>query len=79
MIKKGWIKLARKTRWYLGSASLAMTAEQERRHWLNKTDKNKSVQDIVTGDIFRGRIDNLGSDIIVETEKLPLQNPVQSS
>ena len=68
--------MARKTRWYLGSASLAMTAEQERRHWLNKTDKNKSVQDIVTGDIFRGRIDNLGSDIIVETEKLPLQNPV---
>lgn len=53
-----------------------MSIEQERRHWLMKTDKNKTVQDIVTGDLFRGRIDNLGSDIIVETEKLPEKDTV---
>lgn len=59
-------------KWYLGSYTLAMVMEQERKHWLLKTDKNLQVQDKVTGDIFHGRIDNLGSDIIIETEKLPL-------
>lgn len=61
-----------KIKWYLGSCTLAMTMDQERKHWLKKTDKSKQVQDKVTGDIFQGRIDNLGSDIIIETEKLPM-------
>ena len=48
-----------------------MMLEQERRHWLLKTSAINQVQDKITGDMFRGRIENLGSDIIVETEKLP--------
>lgn len=61
-----------KIKWYLGSCTLAMLMDQERKHWLKKTDKKKQVQDKVTGDIFQGRIDNLGSDIIIETEKMPM-------
>ena len=61
-----------KIKWYLGSCTLAMIMDQERKHWLKKTDKKKQVQDKVTGDIFQGRIDNLGSDIIIETEKMPM-------
>lgn len=59
-------------KWYLGSCTLAMLMDQERKHWLKKTDKTKQVQDKITGDIFQGRIDNLGSDIIIETEKMPM-------
>ena len=59
-------------KWYLGSCTLAMLMDQDRKHWLKKTDKTKQVQDKITGDIFQGRIDNLGSDIIIETEKLPM-------
>lgn len=55
-----------------------MIMEQERKHWLLKTDKKKQVQDMRTGDAFQGRIDNVGSDIIVETEKLPLKDPIVS-
>lgn len=58
-----------KIKWYLGTSSLSILMEQERRHWLLKTDKTKQVQDVITGDRFRGQIDNLGSDIIIETEK----------
>lgn len=65
-----------KIKWFLGSASLAMIMEQDRKHWLMKTDKKKQVQDKITGDIFQGRIDNLGSDIIIETEKLPIRDRV---
>lgn len=65
-----------KIEWYLGSASLAMIMEQERKHWLLKTDKKKQVQDMQTGDAFQGRIDNVGSDIVVETEKLPYKDYV---
>jgi len=60
----------KKIKWYLGASSFAMIMEQDRKHWLLKTDKTKKVQDTVTGDVFQGRIDNLGSDIIIETEKL---------
>lgn len=65
-----------KIKWYLGSCTLAMLMDQERKHWLKKTDKKKQVQDKVTGDIFQGRIDNLGSDIIIETEKLPMVDQI---
>lgn len=57
-------------KWYLGASSYAMILEQERRHWLMKTDKEKQVQDDITGDVFHGTIDNMGSDIVIETEKL---------
>ena len=57
-------------KWYLGASSYAMLLEQDRRHWLMKTDKDLEVQDTHTGDIFQGRVDNLGSDIILETSKL---------
>lgn len=53
-----------------------MIMEQERKHWLLKTDKKKQIQDKVTGEIFQGRIDNLGSDVIIETEKLPIQDKI---
>lgn len=57
-------------KWYLGASSYAMLLEQDRRHWLMKTDKDLEVQDTHTGDVFQGRVDNLGSDIILETSKL---------
>lgn len=63
-------------KWYLGAASLAMITEQDRRHWLMKTDASKEVQDTVTGDIFQGRIENVGSDIILETEKTAVKDYV---
>lgn len=66
----------RKIKWYLGNSSFAMIMEQERKHWLLKTDKTKQVQDTITGDTFKGRIDNLGSDIIIETEKLYIQDAI---
>ena len=47
--------------------------DQERKHWLLKTDKKKWEQDKVTGDTYQGQVDNLGTDIIVETEKLALK------
>lgn len=64
-----------KIHWYLGSSSLALMMEQDRKHWLKKTDKKKYIQD-PSGDEFQGRIDNLGSDVIVETEKLPYVDEV---
>ena len=60
--------------WMLGYNNLALILEQERRHWLMKTDKNKQIQDSLTGDIFKGTLDNLGSDIIIESKKLPIKN-----
>lgn len=55
----------------LGYNNLSIILEQERRHWLMKTDKNKQIQDSLTGDIFQGTLDNLGSDIVIESKKLP--------
>lgn len=57
--------------WLLGYNNLALILEQERRHWLMKTDKNKQVQSKTTGDIFQGKIDNIGTDVIIESKKLP--------
>jgi hypothetical protein len=55
----------------LGYNNLSIILMQERRHWLMKTDVNKQIQDSITGDIFQGRIDNTGSDVVIESKKLP--------
>lgn len=55
----------------LGYNNLSVILEQERRHWLLKTDNNKQIQDKLTGDIFQGKVDNIGSDVILESKKLP--------
>lgn len=55
----------------LGYNNLSIILMQERRHWLMKTSKNEQIQDSITGDIFQGRIDNTGADIILESKKLP--------
>ena len=66
----------KKIKWYLGASSLAMLFEQDRQHWLMKTDRIKQTQDTKTGDIFQSQIDNLGSDIIIETEKFGVSDIV---
>lgn len=53
------------------SNTLAFILSQERKHWLLKTDKMKQTQDKTTGDLFEGKVDNRGSEIVVSTEKLP--------
>lgn len=53
--------------------------DQERKHWLMKTDKMKRLQDKSTGDMYQGKIDNMGSDVVIETSKLPLKVPTNSS
>ena len=58
-----------KIQWYLGYNSLALITEQERKHWLLKTDKKKTVIDPVTRDQYIGQIDNKGSDIMIESQK----------
>ena len=68
-----------KIQWFLGYNRLNLILEQERKHWLLKTDKKKMFQDTKTGSTFQGQIDNMGSDIILETEKLPVQNDIISS
>jgi hypothetical protein len=55
----------------LGYNNLSVILEQERRHWLLKTDNKKQIQDKLTGDIFQGQLDNIGSDVIIESRKLP--------
>ena len=55
----------------LGYNNLSIILMQERRHWLMKTDRNKQIQDKITGDIFQGRLDNTGSDVVIESKKLP--------
>ena len=56
--------------YYLGYNNLALMTDQERKHWLLKTDRKKWSQDKITGDVYQGQIENLGSDVILETEKL---------
>ena len=65
--------------WFVGFSNLAMIMEQDRRHWLLKTDKKIHEQDTVNGDIFQGIIDNTGSTIIAETQKLPEKNTALAS
>lgn len=61
-----------KAYWYLGSGRMAMMLEQDRRHWLLKTDRLKQVEDSKTGNTFQGQIDNIGSEVVLETAKLPV-------
>lgn len=65
--------------WYLGYNNLGLILDQERKHWLLKTDKKKQVQDKNTGDLFQGYIDNRGSDVIIKSEKLPIKYDYISS
>lgn len=65
--------------WYLGYNNLGLMLEQERKHWLMKTDKRKQVQDKTTGDIYEGEIDNRGSDISIKSSRLPIKNDAISS
>ena len=62
--------------WYLGYNNLSLILEQERKHWLMKTDKRKQVQDKYSGDIFEGLLDNRGSDIKITSSKLDVRNSV---
>lgn len=55
----------------LGYNNLSLILIQERRHWLMKTSANNQIQDKYTGDIYQGRVDNTGSDITIESKKLP--------
>lgn len=54
---------------FLGYNNLGVILEQERKHWLLKPDKKLNVQDSATGSIFQGKLDNLGNEIIAETNK----------
>ena len=63
-------KIPDKIYYRLGYDNLAIILDQERKHWLMKTDKRKTIQ-TDTGDMYRGTIDNIGSDVIIESEKLP--------
>ena len=71
--------IPKKILWYLGYNNLGMILEQERKHWLMKTDKMKQVQDKITGDVFEGVLDNRGSDVIIKSSKLPFKNNVLPS
>ncbi|MBR1987874.1 MAG: hypothetical protein IKA36_02420, partial [Clostridia bacterium] len=68
-----------KIQWTIGYSNLSLILEQDRKHWLMKTDKKKQIQDKYTGDMFLGQIDNIGSDILLTTEKLPILNKVTKS
>lgn len=54
---------------FVGYNNLGLLLEQERKHWLLKPDKKLNVQDSATGSIFTGRLDNMGNEIVVETNK----------
>lgn len=59
---------------YAGANSMRILMEQERKHWLMKTDKSKTLQDKTTGDMFKSVIDNNGGEINLSTEKLADSN-----
>ena len=63
--------MIKKLYWMLGYNNLSIILEQERKHWLLKTDNKKQIQNALTGDIFQGMLDNLGSDVVIESKKLP--------
>ena len=54
---------------FVGYNNLGLILEQERKHWLLKPDKKLNVQDSATGSIFQGRLENLGNEVVVETNK----------
>ena len=55
---------------YSGAITMRILMDQERKHWLMKTDKSKTLQDKETGDMFKSVIDNNGGEIVLSTEKL---------
>ena len=59
-----------KAKWVVGNAGLSIILEQDRRHWLLKTDRMLQVQDD-TGSMYQGRVDNEGNSVVLETQKLP--------
>lgn len=59
---------------YSGANTMRILMDQERKHWLMKTDKSKTLQDKETGDMFKSVIDNNGGEIILSTEKLTDSN-----
>ena len=63
--------MIKKLYWMLGYNNLSIILEQERKHWLLKTDSNKQIQNAKTGDIFQGMLENVGSDVAIESKKLP--------
>ncbi len=63
---------------HLGYNNLGLILDQERKHWLMKVDKHVQVQDKTTGEIFQGTVDNNGSDIIIESEKLSEESIISS-
>lgn len=67
--------IPKKLIWLLGYNNLATILEQDHAHWLMKTDKQKQFQD-KAGNIYQGQINNIGPDIIIESEKLPYVNDV---
>ena len=59
---------------YSGANTMRILMDQERKHWLLKTDKSKTLQDKTTGDMFKSVIDNNGGEINLSTEKLTDSN-----
>lgn len=62
-----------KIEYIMSMNGLSFILSQERKHWLLKTNKKIQVQDKVTGDMFEGIVDNIGSDIIMTASKLPVK------
>ena len=65
-----------KAKWFLGYSSLAIITEQDRQHWLLKTDRLKQIEDSNTGGMYLGKIDNQGSYIDISTQKLDIIHTV---
>jgi hypothetical protein len=64
----------KKIYWLLGHSNLGLILEQERKHWLMRIQSKKHLQDMNTGLVYQGRIENIGSDIVMESEQLPENN-----
>ena len=54
---------------YSGANTMRILMDQERKHWLLKTDKSKTLQDKVTGDMFKSVIDTCANGIVFKHEK----------
>ncbi len=65
--------------YHLGYNNLGLLLDQERKHWLMKVDKQKQVQDKTTGEIYEGTVNNLASDIVIESERLNITNEAFAS
>ena len=65
-----------KAQWVLGYSSLMLMTEQDRQHWLLKTDRIVQSTDSNTGGMYLGQIDNSGSSINVSTQKMSTLHPV---